>query len=40
LSIYSEEAVDYGELETFLRLNEIWDEHRLGFPAIDPLVVK
>lgn len=26
LSIYSEEAVEYGELETFLRLNETWDE--------------
>jgi len=25
-SIYSEEAVEYGELETFLRLNETWDE--------------
>jgi hypothetical protein len=25
-SIYSEEAVEYGELETFLRLKDTWDE--------------
>jgi hypothetical protein len=26
LTIYSEEAVEYGELETFLRLKDTWDE--------------